>query len=346
MTHIDNLALGMRIGRSVYDTSGRALAETGDIVGNRLLQDLRLSGVSRVYTLDPLTDDFEVVDVLSDTTRLDAYSAAAEAFEGRGAASRLRAVCVEMVREVQASQGAVQGAVPIYPLQDYLVAHCVHSAVYALLIAAELRLPASTQISVAMGMLVHDIGCAGVGPIGEVPGRLTEAELLEFQQHTRHGFEMLRELLSSAPLGRSIALYHHERTDGSGYPGGATGAEIPEPGRIAAVADAFAAMVSDRHHRPARLNDEAFSYLLSSGAGKFDRALVARLATRVEIYPAGVWVRLRDGSAGVVLGSRRGATVRPIVRLLEDADRDPIDPPENIDLSDRVDLFIADVFYD
>lgn len=315
-------------------------------MNNRLLQELRLSGVSRVYTSDPLTDDFEVIDVLSDTTRLEAYAAAAEAFEGRGTTGGLRTVCVEMVREVQTSQDAVHGAVPIYPLQDYLVAHCVHSAVYALLVATELRLPTSALVSLTMGMLVHDIGCAGIGPIAEVPGRLTDAELQEFQQHTRQGFEMLRELLSIAPLGRSIALYHHERSDGSGYPGGVAGDQIPEVARIAAVADAFAAMVSDRHHRPARLNDEAFSYLLSRGASKFDPTLVARLASRVEVYPAGLWVRLGDGRAGVVLGSRRGATVRPIIRLLEDADRDPIDPPENLDLSDRVDLFITDVFYD
>jgi HD-GYP domain-containing protein (c-di-GMP phosphodiesterase class II) len=344
LTQVDRLRPGVQIAASIPTAEGDYLAEAGQTVDRDLINSLRVRGISRVYTRDPLTDDIEIVSVLTESTRDEAMGTVADAFAGVGSNQSLRSVCTSMIQEVRASEGAVQGVVPIYPLSDHLVAHSVYSTLHALLVAAEVNMDAGAMLSLAMGMLLHDIGSAQYQATIEVPGKLTEVEREEFQQHTRAGFELLREMLSAMPLGRSIALSHHERMDGSGYPRGLEGEDIPDLVRIASVADVFTAMISDRYHRPAMMTDEAVSYLLTQGMGKFDSDFTVALTRRVEIYPSGVWIRLRDGRAGIVLGSRRMNTVRPTVRILEDERRKPLPTPQDIDLSIHSDLFIADVF--
>ena len=100
---------------------------------------------------------------------------------------------------------------------------------------------------------MHDVGkVATPDEILRKPGPLTPQEREEMQRHTTVGYEILSgsdsELLQMAA---SIALTHHERWDGSGYPNGLKGEEIPVEGRIVAVADVFDAMLSDRCYRPA-----------------------------------------------------------------------------------------------
>ncbi len=297
-----------------------------------------------MYTADPLTDDIAVVDLLSDETRLDAYAAVGVAFAGDGDPQELRRVAGEMAREIASLPDAVQGAVPVYAVDDHVIAHAVHSTLYALLIAAEGGVPEAQRMSLAMGMLVHDIGTRNLSEVLSERGELSPGERAETRLHTREGFEMLSELLNRSPLGRSIALLHHERLDGSGYPRGLSGDDLPLLARVGAVADVFAAVISDRPHRPGAPPDEAISYFLAGAPEQFDRDCIVGLARRVEIYPTGMWVRLRDGRCGIVLGSRRGSTVRPVVRLLQDERRRPLRTPLDVDLARETDLHIADVF--
>ncbi len=100
---------------------------------------------------------------------------------------------------------------------------------------------------------MHDVGkIATPSEILRKPGPLTPEEREEMKRHTTIGHEILvdseSELLG---LAATIALTHHERYDGSGYPQGLVGEEIPLEGRITAIADVFDALLSDRHYRPA-----------------------------------------------------------------------------------------------
>ncbi len=346
LTHINRLAVGARIARPVHRVAGGEFLAAGDSVDNAMLAALREARISRVYTMDPLTDDAEIADLLTEETRIEAYEAVAEAFAGQADAHRLRRVANDMVREVRFSPEIVQGVVPIYCVDEYVMAHAVTSALYAVLTACDAGLPDGQCVSLALGMLVHDIGSQAQLAVLHENGELTEAERDITKGHTRLGFEALRDLLNRSPIGRSIALLHHERLDGSGYPKGLQGDEISPVARIAGLADTFAALIADRPHRAAGLPDEAFSYFLKAGAAKFDQDQVRGLARRTELYPPGMWVRLRDGRCGIVLGSRIGATVRPKVRLLQDEQRRPLPQHEDLELARHSEIHIADVFYD
>ncbi|HYM91805.1 MAG TPA: HD domain-containing phosphohydrolase, partial [bacterium] len=102
-------------------------------------------------------------------------------------------------------------------------------------------------------------------------GRLTPAEFETIKTHARTGYEMLAGSTSEVVrLGATIAHTHHERWDGGGYPRGLAGEEIPSEGRIAAVADVFDALTTDRVYRPAFPVRSAIDMMRAERAAHFD----------------------------------------------------------------------------
>lgn len=123
---------------------------------------------------------------------------------------------------------------------------------------------------------LHDVGKVAI-PDGILlkPGKLTTEEFEIVKGHAQKGFEMLSGSASEVvQLGASIARTHHERWDGSGYPHGLTGEEIPVEGRIAAVADVFDALTSDRVYRSALPVKSALAMMRSERGRHFDPAML------------------------------------------------------------------------
>jgi PAS domain S-box-containing protein len=123
---------------------------------------------------------------------------------------------------------------------------------------------------------MHDVGkIATSSEILRKTGPLTSEERAEMQRHTTVGHEILANSKSDLlGLAATIALTHHERYDGGGYPQGLTGDEIPLEGRITAVADVFDALLSDRCYRPALTVDETIEIIRKGRGSQFDPHIV------------------------------------------------------------------------
>jgi integral membrane sensor domain MASE1 len=118
-------------------------------------------------------------------------------------------------------------------------------------IAREMGLPGDLARAIEMAALVHDIGKLSVpSEILTKPGKLTVAEFSLIKQHPQAGFDILKDIEFGWPIA-DVALHHHERLDGSGYPQGLRGEEISVAARVVAVADVVDAMASHRPYRPA-----------------------------------------------------------------------------------------------
>ncbi len=144
---------------------------------------------------------------------------------------------------------------------------------------------------------MHDVGKIGTSDeILRKPGLLTRAERKEMERHTTIGHEILAnsesELLRMAA---TIALTHHERLDGDGYPQGLVAEEIPLEGRITAVADVFDALLSDRCYRPALPIDEAVEAIREGRGTHFDPQVVDVLLDHLDET-----LTLRDLSAAQI----------------------------------------------
>ncbi len=131
---------------------------------------------------------------------------------------------------------------------------------------------------------MHDVGKIGTpdGILGK-PGPLSAEERSAMELHTSNGYEILADSKSELlRLAATIALTHHERYDGSGYPNGLVGEEIPLEGRITAVADVFDALLSDRIYRPAFSVPEAVSLLEEGSGSQFDPKVLAALLENLD----------------------------------------------------------------
>lgn len=148
--------------------------------------------------------------------------------------------------------------------------HSTRLAEWALHVARELGLDESCLADIEVAALLHDIGKIGIpDAILNKPAKLTNEEYALMKKHPEYGWLVLRKIpgLESASL---MILHHHENYDGTGYPGGLKGEEIPMGSRIVSVIDAFDAMVSMRPYRAGLPFDEAERRLLQGSGTQFD----------------------------------------------------------------------------
>jgi HD-GYP domain-containing protein (c-di-GMP phosphodiesterase class II) len=156
----------------------------------------------------------------------------------------------------------------------YTLGHVRRVASYALMIGKELGLPTLELRSLALGAQMHDVGKIGVPDrILTKPGPLTDEEFAVIREHVGRGYEIALGVKSLASAVDAIR-YHHERWDGSGYPTGLSGEDIPLNARIVAVADAFDAMTSGRVYQKAVTRDDGFKELQRCAGTHFDPACV------------------------------------------------------------------------
>ncbi|WP_373742905.1 HD-GYP domain-containing protein [Jeotgalibaca porci] len=133
----------------------------------------------------------------------------------------------------------------------YTMNHSLNVARYAVSIAEEMNLSRGSIDSIRTGALLHDIGKIGIPEhILMKNGKLTDEEYKTIQSHPEIGYQMINHIDDYRKNGvLDIVRYHHERYDGTGYPEGLKGRDIPLFARIVAVADAFDAMTSKRVYR-------------------------------------------------------------------------------------------------
>ncbi len=158
------------------------------------------------------------------------------------------------------------------------------------MLAERLGLPVDRCELLRLASPLHDIGKIAIPDrVLLKPGALTDDERRQMEEHAELGHQLLagsgQELLELAAV---VALTHHERPDGRGYPYGLTGDDIPLEGRITAVADVFDALMSDRVYRPALSLDDTLKLLREGRGTQFDSRVLDAL---LDSLPAVIAVR-------------------------------------------------------
>ncbi|MDD3699878.1 MAG: HD-GYP domain-containing protein, partial [Atribacterota bacterium] len=149
-------------------------------------------------------------------------------------------------------------------------------------LAQALGVKSEDLIHIRRGALLHDIGKMGIPDrILLKPGPLTPEEWEIMKKHPVYAWELLSPIKYLRPA-LDIPYYHHERWDGTGYPRGLKGEEIPLSARIFAVVDVWDALTSDRPYRPAWSQEKALQYIKEQSGHHFDPRVVEKFLGLLE----------------------------------------------------------------
>ena len=181
----------------------------------------------------------------------------------------------------------------------------------------------SQQKAIAAAALLHDMGKLAIPEhILNKPGRLTSAEFDRMKQHADLGADLLSSIRFPYPV-VPIVRHHHENWDGSGYPSGISGTDIPLGARILSVVDCFDALTSDRPYRPRLTNDDAFEVIRERRGTMYDPLVVD---TFIRSYPEIGPLATRAGqeartifTSDELVGTTDAAVSRPLQKIRENA---------------------------
>ena len=181
------------------------------------------------------------------------------------------------VRDIMANYDQLKAA--IAKRHEPTAEHSIRVRIHATSLGFACRLTGNELTALSIAAEIHDIGKLQV-PTGilDKPGPLTDADWAIVKRHSVWGAKIAALAFPSMPDVARCVLLHHERLDGTGYPNGLAGYEIPILPRIMAVADAFAALTEDRTFRAAYSDVEALRILMQDETGKYDQQILELLA--------------------------------------------------------------------
>jgi HD-GYP domain-containing protein (c-di-GMP phosphodiesterase class II) len=368
---LDRLAAGMKFSQDVFIDGHNLLVPAGVPIRQKDLDQLRKWGITQVQTDgEPLPDAAQDAQSAAEPAHPDsilkphAVYGNAESYrlytdmvsqlgrffkdfkEGKEADKRIVESIVQSLIQAMKDKpremigfilgGDVQGAA--------LEKSSVNAAILSIAVGIQLKLPAYRLLHLASGALLHDIGMLRVPEsIVSKQGDLSGDEVQKMRAHPLHSHKIItKELAYPEDVGQ-VALQHHERWDGEGYPRKTRGQDIDLLARIVSVADAFEAMVSEKPYRDPMIGYSAVKALLSDNSRRFDPDVLRVFIRSMGIYPIGSLVLLNNAAIARVLDVHPDSPLRPRLRILIDEyGRQYADEEGDIvDLAEERSLFIA-----
>lgn len=202
--------------------------------------------------------------------------------------------------------------------ENYLYRHALDVAVYAGLLGRWLQYSKADIAALVYAGLIHDIGKAKVlFEIISKPGRLNPEEQTMAQKHVSHGVRILTKTTVVPEKILAAVRQHHERIDGSGYPGGLTGGETTEFAKILAIVDVYDALTSNRYYKKAVSPMRASEIMYTEMNGTFDVTYLNIFLTHVFAALVGESVTLSNGMQGKLISFADFPDLKPVVELAE-----------------------------
>lgn len=243
-------------------------------------------------------------------------------------------VVQNITESILRNPGALVGLLRIKNKDDYTFLHSVSVCTLLVAFCRSRNIAADVTHQAGLGGLLHDTGKALVpDAILNKPGPLTDEEFAIIKRHPLDGYEILKKSPEVGPIPLDITLHHHERRDGSGYPGKQANEEISELAQMAAIVDVYDAITADRCYHKGMSAAAALRKIYEWSKFHFNPQYAQEFMRCVGIYPVGTMVLLESGRLGVVIEPHETNLLAPKVNVFFNTKKNLYIKPETVDLS-------------
>lgn len=344
---IESVLSGQKLAKTVYSPDGKLLLEKGVFLSETHVNKLKLYNVEELFVeeCDFFQEDFD--DSISVETRTESKNLIHRIMESSAANLDSEYILIKryvslIIDQLLDKKDILLNLNQIRKADDYTFEHSVSVCIYSLIIGISIGYSEDELLELGIGAVLHDIGKLKIPDyILKKPSQLTDNEFFLIKDHTIYGYEILSSCESISKRSAEIALYHHERVDGSGYPHHVSISDIPEYARVVAIADVFDALTSDRVYRGKLGPKDVVEYMTSREINHFDSKMLDIFLKFVILYPVGSSVVLNSGEMGIVLSVNKSYPTKPIVRLVKDISGNKLPTFIERDLSADDQLYIT-----
>lgn len=213
--------------------------------------------------------------------------------------------------------------------------HSVRASIWALVMGRHLGLDKTMLKNLAMGVLLCHIGKTRIDSelLSDVD-QLQGESLAAYQQYVQHSVELLEEMEGIPSAVVSIAKFHQERHNGSGYPQGVTGDSIPLLSKIAGLVDYYQGLIIPRENHLGLSPLDAVAKLYELRNIAFQQDLVEKFIEAIGVYPTGTLVELNSNQVGIVTGHNEDRRLMPKVMVVLDENKQPLRSGKLVDLKE------------
>lgn len=337
--HVMELAPGDRIENDIFNNNGVFVLSKGTVLSNDSIVKLVQHSIDYV-DVELVTESAEPPASPIQKMELQ-FNDAIEAFEnifleslatGKFDQNDVDDLLEPLMEQLTSQKDVVSLLLMLDKKDNYTYNHSMQVGMLSYYIALWLNYPHDEAYKAGKAGFLHDIGKSMIAPeILNKPGKLTTEEYDEVKRHTTYGCEIIRNSTTDE-ISALVALQHHEREDGSGYPQGLTSSEIHPFAKITAIADVYSAMTSNRVYQNKQELITVLHELYRLSFGKFSPEPTQAFIRHMLPNFIGKRVRLSSGELGSIVMTNPSDFFRPLVKTdtrFADLSREP-----NIDIQE------------
>jgi len=337
------------LGKQIYDELERVLLNVGVRLTPFYIERLKEMGINSVYIDDEISKDIIIEESISEKTRQMSKRAVKEMIEGycregKTYDSSVMKSMNSILEDVLSNKDVLANVAQISASDNNIYSHSVNVSVLSTIIGTHMGYNMSKLKDIATGALMHDIGKIKIFNDKKLIEKFeTQAELDKYIKlmHPKIGYDLLGEQHVWNAHVKVVALMHHERCDGSGYPLKLRGDEINQIVKIVSICDVFDNLISDRNSKESKTVSEVIEYMVGMSNVYFDAEMVRKFTMNIAAFPTGSCVLLSSNEKGLVVKQNNSMPTRPKVKVIYDREGNLLSNPYEIDLLKELTLFIT-----
>lgn len=322
--NVDRLKAEMVLAKPIYTEGGVILLKEATVLTEAFIDKIKSVAVDHIYIDDALSEGIILEEIISEEVRqatAEALKASMEKMhDGYFVATKTVLEQVEKIVMAVLNNPHVMVSLQEMRSRDaYAWQHAINVCVISLLIGKKMGYNDGQLKHLALGAVLHDVGKAQIDmDLTQYREHYRGAAEKVYQEHVRKGYRLIKDMPGGSLLAANVALTHHERYDGTGFPFGKKNTAIHEYARIVAVANEYDNQLYNQGD--AKLcHYEIIEWMTAKAYTWFDPEVIKIFSKSIAPYPVATGVVLNDGRIGIVSKLNESFPTRPVVRIINEA---------------------------